>query len=112
MDESENSIKGPTPAKHDSGAADLEKVTDYAEEKEVLEENANLNNAINLISDKRKKEADQKAEKEKELANVKVIREEVELLIFEFELNKNRAERVLKENTGELEPALAFLINS
>ena len=88
MDESENSIKGPNSAKHDSGAADLEKVTDYAEEKEILEENANLNNAINLISNKRKKEADQKAEKEKELANVKVIREEVELIISEFELNK------------------------
>jgi NACalpha-BTF3-like transcription factor len=112
MDNSENSIKTPSSAKHDSGAADLEKVTDYAEEKEILQESANLNNAINVISDKRKKEADQKAEKEKELASVKVIKEEVEIIISEFELNKNRAERVLKENTGELEPALAFLINS
>jgi NACalpha-BTF3-like transcription factor len=98
---------------HNSGAADLEKVTDYAEEKEILDVGSgNLNNAMNAISDKRKKEADQKAEKEKQLASVKVKKEEVELLVNEFEIVKSKAERVLKEHSGDLSSALAALINS
>lgn len=44
--------------KHNSGAADLEKVTDYAEEKEIT--TGNLDNAINAISDKRKRDAEKK----------------------------------------------------
>lgn len=36
--------------KHDSGAADLEKVTDYAEEKEILSSSTDLEDAIATIS--------------------------------------------------------------
>ncbi len=36
--------------KHDSGAADLEKVTDYAEEKEILSTSTDLEDAIAVIS--------------------------------------------------------------
>ena len=36
--------------KHDSGAADLEKVTDYAEEKEILSSSTDLEDAIANIS--------------------------------------------------------------
>lgn len=35
--------------KHDSGAADLEKVTDYAEEKEILSSSTDLEDAIAVI---------------------------------------------------------------
>ncbi len=35
--------------KHDSGAADLEKVTDYAEEKEILSTSTDLEDAIAVI---------------------------------------------------------------
>ncbi len=37
--------------KHDSGAADLEKVTDYAEEKEILSTSTDLEDAIAVISE-------------------------------------------------------------
>ncbi len=37
--------------KHDSGAADLEKVTDYAEEKEILSTSTDLEDAIATISE-------------------------------------------------------------
>jgi NACalpha-BTF3-like transcription factor len=96
--------------KHNTGQADLEKVTDYAEEKEI--ETSNLNNAMNAISDKRKKDADIKAEREKMLANVKVKKEDVDIIMCEFEINKLRAERVLKEQNGSLNAALSALINS
>ena len=35
--------------KHDSGAADLEKVTDYAEEKEIAPSTSNLDDALENI---------------------------------------------------------------
>ena len=35
IDENEEEVKGKKVAKHDSGAADLEKVTDYVEEVEL-----------------------------------------------------------------------------
>lgn len=36
--------------KHDSGTADLEKVTDYAEEKEIISTSNDLEDAIAIIS--------------------------------------------------------------
>ena len=103
--------KASTAGKHNSGAADLERVTDYAEEKEISDDGV-LNNAMSVLSDKRRKEADAKAEREKQLASVKVKKEEVDLLVSEFEIAKIRAERVLKEHNGDLAAALSALINS
>ena len=99
-------------ARHNSGAADLEKVTDYAEEKEITTDGGNLNDAMNAISDRRRKEAEKKAEHEKQLASVKVKREEVDLIVSEFEISKSKAERVLKEHNGNIAAALSALINA
>lgn len=101
----------PQSNKHDSGAADLEKVTDYAEEKEISA-SGDLNNAMNAITDKRKKDAELKAEREKMLASVKVKKEDVEIIVNEFEITKAKAERVLKEHNADLAAALSALINS
>lgn len=95
---------------HSSGAADLEKVTDYVEEKEI--DTGNLNDAMTAISDKRKKDAEAKIARSKELASVKVTKEDVELVMNEFEVTKLTAERVLKENNGDLKKALISLVNS
>ena len=105
----DSNAKPSASAKHNSGAADLEKVTDYAEEKEISAGD-DLNNAINVISDKRKQEADLKEAKERQLASVKVKKEDVELILNEFEITKMRAERVLKEHNGDLSAALTSLI--
>ena len=37
---------GPKEKKHDSGTADLEKVTDYAEEKEIAPSSSNFDDAL------------------------------------------------------------------
>jgi predicted RecB family endonuclease len=66
-------------AKHDSGAADLEKVTDYAEEREVLAQD--ISGAINLIDSRRNQEAAEKLAKERELAKVSIKKEDVEVLV-------------------------------
>jgi NACalpha-BTF3-like transcription factor len=75
---------------------DLERITDYAEEKECSA--GSLNNAINpmnAISDKRKSNAEQKAEREKHLASINVKKEDVELIVNEFEIARQRDERLL-----------------
>ena len=95
--------------KHNSGAADLEKVTDYAEEKEI--DTGSLNNAMSVISDKRKKDAELKAERERQLASVKVKKEDVDMIMNELEIPKCKSERVLKEHNGDLNAALIQLIN-
>lgn len=109
MDEENKEAQSQAHSKHNTGAADLEKVTDFVEEKEISGEN--LDNAITAILNKRKLEAEQKAELERRLASVKVKKEDVELICQEFEITKAKAERVLKENNGDLRAALTYLVN-
>ncbi|XP_066885250.1 huntingtin-interacting protein K isoform X1 [Kogia breviceps] len=66
------------PRKHDSGAADLERVTDYAEEKEI--QSSNLETAMSVIGDRRSREQKAKQEREKELAKVTIKKEDLELI--------------------------------
>uniref|UniRef100_A0AC11D7Y8 Huntingtin interacting protein K n=1 Tax=Ovis aries TaxID=9940 RepID=A0AC11D7Y8_SHEEP len=67
------------PRKHDSGAADLERVTDYAEEKEI--QSSNLETAMSVIGDRRSREQKAKQEREKELAKVTIKKEDLELIV-------------------------------
>ncbi|KAK7912401.1 hypothetical protein WMY93_012612 [Mugilogobius chulae] len=62
------------PRKHDSGAADLERVTDYAEER---------------------RSAARTCRREKELAKVTIRKEDVELIMCELEISRVVAERSL-----------------
>ena len=48
-DDSKKNLKKPDEKKHNSGAADLEKVTDYAEEKEITSSSTELTDAIATI---------------------------------------------------------------
>ncbi|XP_034258475.1 huntingtin-interacting protein K-like [Pantherophis guttatus] len=57
------------PQKHDSGAADLERVTDYTE-KEI--QSSNLETTMSVIGDRRSREQKAKQEREKELAKVTI----------------------------------------
>merc|ERR1711971_383968 len=96
--------------KHDSGAADLEKVTDYAEEKEIGSSSA-AEDAIAVINNKQVEEAAKRVEKEKELAKVSIRKEDVDLISDEMEISKSKAERTLREHAGNVVEALAVLTN-
>lgn len=110
MDQETKETQSQAHSKHNTGAADLEKVTDFVEEKEISGDN--LDNAITAILNKRKLEAEQKIELERRLASVKVKKEDVELICHEFEITKAKAERILKEHDGDLKAALTNLINA
>ncbi|VVC88311.1 huntingtin-interacting protein K [Leptidea sinapis] len=96
-------------AKHDSGVADLEKVTDYAEEKEISSQD--ISGALSLIGDRRNKETAERLEKEKELQKVSVKKDDIELIVKEMEISRTLAERTLREHSGDLVAALTYLTN-
>ncbi|GFY78991.1 huntingtin-interacting protein K [Trichonephila inaurata madagascariensis] len=96
-------------AKHDSGAADLEKVTDYVEEKEISSQD--IIGAMSLIGDKHSKETAEKAARQKELAKVIIKKEDVELIMHEMEISRNLAELKLREHYGNIVEALTELTN-
>ncbi|XP_012942543.1 huntingtin-interacting protein K isoform X1 [Aplysia californica] len=101
--------KGKKTAKHDAGAADLEKVTDYVEEKEIAAQD--IQDAMRVVSDRQNREAKAKHEKEKELSKVKINKDDVDLIVHEMEIPRTKAERVLREYKGNIVEALVFLTN-
>lgn len=96
-------------AKHDSGAADLERVTDYAEEKEISPQD--FSGAISAIGDQRNKQAAERIAREKELMKVSIKKEDVELIVREMEISSRKAERTLREYHGNVVNALIALTN-
>ncbi|MGH0128225.1 UNVERIFIED_CONTAM: hypothetical protein FKN15_044222 [Acipenser sinensis] len=118
------------PRKHDSGAADLERVTDYAEEKEIS--SSDLETAMSVIGDRRSREQKAKQERrvqmfaslyptepkslnntsqERELAKVTIKKDDVELIMTEMEIPRGVAERSLREHMGNVVEALIALTN-
>ncbi len=158
MDESDldkpqdNKGQKKSARQHDGGAADLEKVTDYEEERVVLSQDITgvnvqtmfilrsyinwilvpITQAINKIDNRRSKEEAERQAKERELAKVSIKKEDVEVLVNfsqkksiylvtdlvlllqlkETEIPRTRAERILRENKGDLVSALRQVINS
>ena len=51
-------------------------------------------------------------EKERELAKIKLAKEDVELVMKEMEISKAKAERTLRECQGNVVEALTILVNS
>merc|ERR1711874_248639 len=92
--------------KHNSGAADLEKVTDYAEDKEILSTGNELEDAIVAIRNKQAQKTAEKVARERELAKVVISKDHVDLIMHEMELPKDQAERILREHGGDVVKAL------
>jgi len=96
-------------AKHDiTGVQDLEKVTDYAEEKELSQQD--ISGAMSRIGNIRPKESDNIA-KQQALAKVSIKKEDIELIIKEMEVTKAQAELKLREHDGNVVQALISLTN-
>ena len=65
-----------------------------------------------MISDnKQAEEAAKRIAREKELAKVSIKKEDVELIVKEMEISKDKAERTLREHAGNIVEALASLTN-
>lgn len=53
----------------------------------------------------------ERLQKEKELMQIKIKREDVELIVTELEMSSERAERALREHGGNLIETLVTLTN-
>lgn len=115
-DDHDEADDNPQPAvkdkKHSDGVADLEKVTDYAEEKEILSTGNELEEAIVAIRKKQEQKKAEKLARERELAKVTISKEHVDLIMTEMEIPKDKAERTLREHGGDVVKALTFLVNA
>ncbi|CAH8645987.1 unnamed protein product [Heterobilharzia americana] len=107
MEDSEDNDKPKKPTTHDErGAADLERVTDYFEEKEL---SVGLD-AVKAVSDTAGDAvAADKAQKQKQMLKIKVRNEDVALICQEMEVSKLTAERYLKEHQGDVYETLTEL---
>ena len=81
IEEEEEEVKAPKAKGHDSGSADLEKVTDYAEDKEILSTGKDLEDALQAIRNKQAQKTAEKVARERELAKVVITKEDVELIV-------------------------------
>ena len=100
--------KSKRMAKHNDGAAELENVTDYAEEVEISQ---NIGEAMKVLGDKSTKEITETIMKEKELSEVKINKEDVDLIVQEMEVTRTLAERKLCEHKGNVVDAAVELTN-
>ncbi|XP_054276040.1 huntingtin-interacting protein K [Macrosteles quadrilineatus] len=89
-------------------AGDLEKITDYAEEKEIISTDE-FQGAMTIIGDQRNKEIAEKMAKEKELLKVIIKKEDVDLIVKETLISQSLAERTLREHCGNVVNALIAL---
>ena len=94
--------------RHDGGAADLERVTDFAEEKEISA--ADISSAVEQFGNQRSKEDEFKLAKEKELQKVQVKKEDIELIMNEMLITRAQAEKVLREQSGDVIAALEAIM--
>lgn len=108
MDKFEDDPEVDKPKSRNQETADLEKVTDYAEEKEIGSVDLNNLEAINLIEAQRSKETEAR---EKELAKVIINKDDVELLVEELEITKQHAELALRQSSGNVVQAVVGLLN-
>ncbi|XP_001358696.1 huntingtin-interacting protein K [Drosophila pseudoobscura] len=106
----EQDTKQKKQTRHDGGAADLERVTDYAEEKEISA--ANISSAVAQFGNQRNKENELRVAKEKELQMVQVKKEDIELIMNELLVSKAHAEKVLREQSGDVVAALEAIISN
>eukprot|EP00190_Bangiopsis_sp_CCMP1999_P002607 CAMPEP_0198728006 /NCGR_PEP_ID=MMETSP1475-20131203/6674_1 /TAXON_ID= ORGANISM="Unidentified sp., Strain CCMP1999" /NCGR_SAMPLE_ID=MMETSP1475 /ASSEMBLY_ACC=CAM_ASM_001111 /LENGTH=142 /DNA_ID=CAMNT_0044490247 /DNA_START=72 /DNA_END=501 /DNA_ORIENTATION=+ len=88
---------------------DLDRVTDYVEEREVDTEK--FRHSITGILDSQSAKKEEKAKRDKELEAVTIKAEDVEVIMNEMDAEKKDAERVLREHSGSLSSALVLLFS-
>ena len=89
--------------------SDISKVTDFVEQRELDAKKASEAVAALAALDEVDREAE--AKRERELAAVKINQEDVDLIASEMELDKDLAERKLREHNGDAVQTLVTLVS-
>ncbi|CAF2487868.1 unnamed protein product [Rotaria sp. Silwood2] len=89
---------------------ELDRVTDRVDEEDLGSEN--IGNALTTINDKRHRDESKRKAEQAVLANVKIRKEDVELIIQELELPRSKAEKILRQHRGDVVATLKALVNA
>ncbi|CAF0777880.1 unnamed protein product [Rotaria sp. Silwood1] len=89
---------------------ELDRVTDRVDEEDLGSEN--IGNALTAINDKRHRDESKRKAEQAVLANVKIRKEDVELIIQELELPRSKAEKILRQHRGDVVATLKALVNA
>ncbi|KAL4423200.1 hypothetical protein ABPG77_000333 [Micractinium sp. CCAP 211/92] len=108
----ENEVEKPSTREAGETAAAMDKVTDVHEEKEMRSkvDKSKVQQAMAKLAAEQAARAEATRLREKELAAVKVAKDDVELLAQQFDLDKKRAERCLREAKGDVHAAMHELL--
>lgn len=68
--------------------------------------------ALTAINDKRHLDESKRKAEQAVLANVKIRKEDVELIIQELELPRSKAEKILRQHRGDVVATLKALVNA
>merc|ERR1712176_260781 len=107
-DEESNDEGEQKPKQSAQEAKQLDSVTDYVEEKEASKIDVKeVEEKLNDLRKKKEGEDRQRAEREKQLAAVKIKKEDLELMVAELPLcERDALERLLRQHNGDLVSAL------
>lgn len=108
----ENEVEKPSTREAGETAAAMDKVTDVHEEKEMRSkvDKSKVQQAMAKLAAEQAARAEATRLREKELAAVKVAKDDIELLTQQFDLDKKKAERCLREAKGDVRAAMHELL--
>uniref|UniRef100_A0A061RYT3 Nascent polypeptide-associated complex subunit alpha-like UBA domain-containing protein n=1 Tax=Tetraselmis sp. GSL018 TaxID=582737 RepID=A0A061RYT3_9CHLO len=86
----------------------LDAITDLHDEREINQ--SKVHSAMKDIADAQKADKQAQLRREKELAAVKIEKEDLEVIVKEFEIDSKTAERRLRECGGDLAASLNSLL--
>ncbi|PSC76342.1 huntingtin-interacting K [Micractinium conductrix] len=112
MGEEGNEDEKPQTREAGETAAAMDKVTDFSEEKEMRAkvDKTQVQAAMAKLAADQAARAEAARQRERELAAVKVAKEDVDLLAGQFDLDRKRAERCLREAKGDAQAAMRALL--
>lgn len=108
--EDEEDAAKPLAKTADNQAAEADKVTDFAEEKENEVEETTLQEAMAVIAKTAAEEKAAQDKREAELAAVKINRGDIKVIADEMEVDDDTAETKLREAGGDVIKALQGMI--
>lgn len=114
IDDDNEEQKKAVQGKHDTGAADLAKVTNYGlfDEEDQADAPQQISGAAKSIIDiTRSKEDADKVARQKELEKVTIRKEDLDLMMNELEISKTEAELKLRQAMGNVVQAMITIIN-
>ncbi|KAG4106593.1 hypothetical protein H8356DRAFT_1626583 [Neocallimastix lanati (nom. inval.)] len=93
-------------------AKDMKNITDYFEELEHKHDEDKLNKALNVASEEKKKSKSLLDESKKNTNSIKLSKEDIDVVMNELDVTKAEAEKYLRENNGDLEATIRYIIDN